>query len=415
MELPNLPADPLLEVIERFDDVETVVRFAAASKPLRRAILDPDLFPRRLAARAAANGGFDPDLLQSVTYRPRDCGSIFFEQTASRRVRFDANLLRSFQPVASRDGLLVLRQDHEPPAGLQLGANDIELLVCNTITGHVTSVPRLDLQDPSGASFISDIYPPVLLSTAGGGRSFELLVMRMDDPFISTSRGTQIFSSVKSEWGAARKIFLPRRVDLVREASTSPAVVGRTVHWIACNDNPDQVVFRDGDLFILAVHLHPEAAKAMAIKLPEGLLTSMETSCESRHNLADNLILAATAEGKRLSIVAAENLVISVWTLLSGEGSSSRWSREVVIKRGEIGRQLEFALDAYQPIRFNAFGERSGTVLFWMREVGLVQLNLGTKKALVLLKRREHNFLKSKAFLHEVDLVSLLRSMKSAF
>ncbi|CAL4927627.1 unnamed protein product [Urochloa decumbens] len=423
MELPTLPSDPLLEVIERFDNVEAIVRCAAVSKPLRRAILDPDLFPRRLAARAAANGGFDPDLLLSVTCRPRAASSIdsddhfaaaAFSQTASSRVRFDADLLLSYQLLSSRDGLLVLGRNHEVPDDTQMSASDIELLVCNTITGHVTSVPRLNHWDAIGA-FRSGIYPPVLLSTGGGGRSFELLVMYKGDYFFSVSREIQIFSSQRSEWGAARKIHKPTRMELVRVASTVPAVVGRTVHWLACKDNPAQVVFRGGDMFILAIHPE-ETQEATAIKLPQGLLTNLTTSSECEHNLAHTIILAATAEGKRLSIVAAENLVISVWTLLpEDQGSSSSissWSREVVIRRGEIGRQLAFPLDAYQPIRFNAFGERSGTVLFWMREVGLVQLNIGTKKALVIWKGRNHNYLRSKAFLHEVHLVSMLQSMK---
>ncbi|CAL4936245.1 unnamed protein product [Urochloa decumbens] len=423
MELPTLPSDPLLEIITRFDDVETVVRCAAICKPLRRAILDPDLFPRRLASSAAANGGFDPDLLLSVTYWPLAVNSIHsgehfpadaFEQTASSRVRFDADLLLSYQLLSSRDGLLVLGRNHEAPDDAQMSASDIELLVCNTITGHVTSVPRLNHRGASGA-FRSGIHPPVLLSTGGGGRSFELLVMYKGDYFLSVSREIQIFSSRKSEWGAARWIHKPPRMELARAASTVPAVVGRTVHWLACKDNAEQVKFRGGDLLILALHAE-EAQEATVIKLPQGLLTSLTTSTEWEHSLAHNLILAATAEGKRLSIVAAENLAISVWTLLPEEhqqGSSISWSREVVIRRGQIGRQLAlFPLDAYQPIRFSAFGERSGTVLFWMREVGLVQLNLGTKKILVIWKGRNHNYLRSKAFLHEAHLVSLLQSMK---
>jgi hypothetical protein len=69
---------------------------------------------------------------------------------------------------------------------------------------------------------------------------------------------------------------------------------------------------------------------------------------------------------------------------------------------------------AYLPIRFDAFGERSGTVLFWMEGAGLVQLNLGTKKAIVLWKGSGViNYQTSKALVHEVDLVSMLQCMKT--
>ena len=73
---------------------------------------------------------------------------------------------------------------------------------------------------------------------------------------------------------------------------------------------------------------------------------------------------------------------------LIDEGSSISWSRQLGgdPRRREIDRPLAYVLDAYQPIWFSMFGERSGTVLFWMRRIGLVQLNLGTKKALVLCR-----------------------------
>jgi streptomycin 6-kinase len=108
--------------------------------------------------------------------------------------------------------------------------------------------------------------------------------------------------------------------------------------------------------------------------------------------------------------------VISVWTLEpEEEGSPSSWSRQEVVRRREIGRQLTAVLHAYLPIRFDAFGERSGgTVLFWMEGAGLVQLNLGTKKAIVLWKGSGViNYQTSKALVHEVDLVSMLQCMKT--
>jgi hypothetical protein len=414
---PDLPADPLLEVIARCDDdVETVVRCAAVSKPLRRAILDPG-FHRRLGLRAEANGGFDPNLLVAASYRLRARyirSDPFLVQKTGGRLRFDTDLLRSFEPASSsRDGLLVLRRIHEG-IGIQI-VDDVELLVCNTITGHATSIPRMDVRGPSG-HIRSDIYSPVLLSTDGGGRSFELLVMYSVGGWAPpTCREVQIFSSQEAVWGAARQIQMPEDVELVRATSTAPAVIGRSIHWLACNDIAFPA-FRDGDMFVLALHAD-EGVQATVIKLPQELLASIGRSCGGPSSVAHNLILTSTAarqEGKRLSVVVAEKLAISVWTLEPAEeGSPSSWSRQEVIRRREIGRQLTAIPDAYQSIRFDAFGERSGTVLFWVEGAGLVQLNLGTKKAIVLWKGSGViNYRTSKALVHEVDLISMLQCMK---
>ncbi|CAL4936246.1 unnamed protein product [Urochloa decumbens] len=380
---PTLPTDPLLEVIARSDDVvTTVVRCAAVSKPLRRAILDPG-FRRRLGLRAAATGGFDPDLVTSVSYRVRlraDIDGTRYNHVvvhpAGGSVRFDANLLRSYNPASSREALLVLHRDHER-------RGFVELIVCNAVTGQSTPLPRMDLHLASSGRTRADVYCPALLSTGGGGSSFELLVMR---------------------------IHLPQGVQIEEATFTAPAVIERTVHWL-CNSRGQQ------PMAILA--LHAEAAQGTVIQLPQELLASLGGS-HAMSRPENNLILAATAEGKRLSLVVAEKFVISVWTLLpvpdeGSSSSSSGWSREMVVKRREIGRELQLAaaVDAYQPIRFEVFGERSGTVLFWMQEIGLVQLNLGTKKVELLWKGSSRDSRGGKAFLHEVDLGSLLQRMKA--
>ncbi|CAL4919357.1 unnamed protein product [Urochloa decumbens] len=404
---PTLPTDPLLEVIARSDDVTTVVRCAAVSKPLRRAILDPG-FRRRLGLRAAATGGFDPDLVTSVSYRVRvrlraDIDGTRFNHVvvhpAGGSVRFDANLLRSYNPASSREALLVLRRDHER-------RGFVELLVCNAVTGQSTPLPRMDLHLASSGRTRADVYCPALLSTGGGGSSFELLVMYGHSRMDPQHWETQIFSSEGAGWGAARRIHLPQ--DVQEATFTAPAVIERSVHWL-CNSRGQQ------PMVILA--LHAEAAQATVIQLPQELLASLGGSY-AMSRPENNLILAATAEGKRLSLVVAEKFVISVWTLLPDEGSSSSissCSREVVVKRREIGRELQFAaaVDAYQPIQFEVFGERSGTVLFWMQEIGLVQLNLGTKKVKLLWKGSSRDSRGGKAFLHEVDLGSLLQRMKA--
>jgi hypothetical protein len=52
-------------------------------------------------------------------------------------------------------------------------------------------------------------------------------------------------------------------------------------------------------------------------------------------------------------------------------------------------------------------------VLFWMEHVGLVQLNLGTKKALVLWRGSDNAARTVQALLYEINLISVLECMKS--
>ncbi|KAJ1293372.1 hypothetical protein BS78_01G062900 [Paspalum vaginatum] len=406
-DLPPLPVDVLIGIVARSDDVATIIRCAAAWKSLRAAILDP-VFYKLLGLRVAANGGFDPNLLMAVSFRPSVFGTLFDPITfpPSSRNCLNATLLRSSEPVSYRDGLLVLRQSDK-----KFG----ELRVCNTITGDVTSLRRM--KKVLGAGFtLQYIYRPALLSVNGGGRSFELLVMYLK---FSTSHGarleTQTFSSEKAKWSTGRLIHLQHpdgvRFDFVEtEESTAPAVVGRSVHWLCRSTTP-------GNFIILA--LDADSVEATAIDLPQELLASMMApsfGVTSRWRCEKDLILAANAEGTKLSVIVAEKLAISTWTLQEqdeGPAGGVSWSRQVVVRRGEIGSQLHTVLDAYQPFRFIVFGETSGTLLFWICGVGLLQLNLGTKKVVAIWLGAAGDFnSNTQAVLQEINLVSLLKCMK---
>jgi len=50
----------------------------------------------------------------------------------------------------------------------------------------------------------------------------------------------------------------------------------------------------------------------------------------------------------------------------------------------------------------------------WMERIGLVHLNLGIKKALVLLRNSEHKSDTSQALLYETNLISVLRYIGSS-
>jgi hypothetical protein len=420
---PTLPVDLLLDIIARCDsDAKTVVRCGLVCKDVRTAMLGPGFH-----ARLGRRGGFDPGLLVAVSYRLSGCyrnieGTVIRNdpivvQPPGHLPRFDTNLLGTLDPTASsRDGFLILRENEMLATGFAFRHG---LRVCNTITGHVTSLPSTSI-----GLRASGVYQPALLSVDDdAARSFKLLVMcsKLNGRLL-----TQTFSSQEGEWGAARKIHinnnLPPGVQGLYEASsTAPAVVWRSVHWL-CYTNPVSV-YADRELIILAVRA--ESACANVIKLPQELLirmgspssgwTSWWTSYAGRFMLA----ATATAEGeRRLSLVAAEPFVISMWTLVlhPDEGSSILWSRQEVIQRQEIVRPLTGVLHASHSIRFSMFGERSGTVLFWMQigetnQAILVQLNLVTKKTLVLWRGSDHccNYT-AHALLHETSLISVLKS-----
>ncbi|KAG2545506.1 hypothetical protein PVAP13_9KG315816 [Panicum virgatum] len=358
-----LPVDLQLEIVARSDDVTTVVRCAATSKPLRRAILEPAFrgLLARLADEAGSGGGgsSDPDLLVAVSYRICKHAGGGKDRTVARaspHLRFDGGLLRSFKPASSRDGLLVLRRRVE-----------VELCVCNTFTGHVTPTPLprtgLKLGRDDG---IRGLYRPALLTAAAGGRSFELLVLSRD-------LRTQTFSAQDGTWGAVRHVsgYLchGHGWQSSMESATAPVVVGRTIY-----------------------------------RLCRRLKRTSEFDRDEEH------ILGATAEGTKLSVVLAEDGRISMWTL----SQQREWSQQVSISRAAIDEQLAttagLELEACGAIRFESFGGRSGTVLLWVAGVGLVRLDLGTKKATLLCSCSHRDTCWT--CLQEMDLASLFRGMK---
>lgn len=398
----SLTEDLQLEIIAR-TDAATVVSSAAASKPLRRAILDP-AFRRRIAV-ASKGGGFDPSLLVDVSYRIRNGNEIIFNP--SQRVPFERRLLNSFEPACSRDGVVVLWRNRK--LARRFHEYSVELRVCNSFTGHHAPLPGTKLISGSKQPICGGVYRPALLTMGEEGASFKLLVM-------DRSLQMQTFSSQDGKWGAVHQLGLhspqiiaPWHVSNDKVCRAPAAVIGRTVHWLC------HLARNPLDLCMIILAVDADTAQATSIQLPEGCVTSLGSwnAIELGDPAPDGrLMLAATPSTfeatmtTRLSLLVAEPTAISMWTLVTPDEGSNGWSRQTVIRRREIERQLGSGLDTYQPIRFKGFGERSGTVIFLIQMVGLVQLNLVTKTA-VLLRGGD-----VRACLHEVNLASLLCGMK---
>ena len=244
---------------------------------------------------------------------------------------------------------------------------------------------------------IRGLYRPALLTAAAGGRSFELLVLSRD-------LRTQTFSAQDGTWGAVRHVsgYLchGHGWQSSMESATAPVVVGRTIYRL-CRRLKRTSEFDRDEVAILAVDADAATADSIELRL----------SCFwSRSRPVEEHILGATAEGTKLSVVLAEDGRISMWTL----SQQREWSQQVSISRAAIDEQLAttagLELEACGAIRFESFGGRSGTVLLWVAGVGLVRLDLGTKKATLLCSCSHRDTCWT--CLQEMDLASLFRGMK---
>ncbi|XBI84421.1 hypothetical protein VPH35_092732 [Triticum aestivum] len=363
---PRLPLDLLVEVAARSDPA-AIVRYAAASKRLRGAIIDQD-FRRRLAVRAAANGGFNPDLLRGVSYWSQRWDGSPRKNVARKTVppqsfpaRFNASL--ELEPVAWRDGLVVLRHDHHPLPKFR---------VCSSFTGDASDVPPTEVY---GCNKFA------LIAVVDHCRSFQLLVA-------DEALWTQIYSSRDGRWSAVRAPRLPAHHPPSKSCDDShPVVIGRTVHWYV-RLHPE---LDDHDLRIIALHVDTGAVRM--IELPWDLIDGVEPPATRK--AAPMLVVSGAGE---LGVVVSEAQAISMWTL-SSEGT---WRRRVLVDMADWGVR-------HSPIRFHGFGERSGTLVLSVSAVGLVQLNVVTGQARVLRHGRHTS---PHVCVHHINLDSMLQAMK---
>ncbi|XP_052146794.1 uncharacterized protein LOC127765869 [Oryza glaberrima] len=188
-----LPDDLMPEIAVR-SDIVSIVRCAATCKSLRGRILEEEFCCRHNNAATS--------LLRGVSYRFRCDLNTFVGVTqaasspsSSPLPRFDAGILNTFEPMVSRDGLVVVLEDY-----VYAGPDRFNMCVCNTITGDVTSLPAMD---PAMKVKRRLIYPPALLDVGDAGRSFELLVA---DNELHTQTFTFSSKDGGGGWGAARTI-----------------------------------------------------------------------------------------------------------------------------------------------------------------------------------------------------------------
>ncbi|KAK1643736.1 hypothetical protein QYE76_061541 [Lolium multiflorum] len=174
----------------------------------------------------------------------------------------------------------------------------------------------------------------------------------------------------------------------------------RTVYWTCCtNAYWDRILALDVD-----------AAKTTLMKLPRGCF------CGVIPRESEKCLLLASVRG-RLSLLFSDLHGITMWTLTpASAGSAATWSRRVVIGSLEIKRQVEDFV-CTRLLNLEEFGERSGTVILHLGSCGeLFRLDLGIKEETPVAIRRikgPGSARVTSLFLHETDLISLLKAMKS--
>ncbi|KAL6642419.1 hypothetical protein ACP70R_020600 [Stipagrostis hirtigluma subsp. patula] len=379
---PALPPDLMREVLARCDH-ETLARCAASSRLLCRCMLDDPAILRRRAE------GFAPSLLLGLFHGSRDVGVRFLEApTASVAPRdpirgfmsANADLLRTLEePAACRGGLVVLRR------GRRALRTTVEMHLCDPMTGRRRLLPQPEVNGSSVAILSEE--------DAGSSGPFQLLAV---DVICGWWKGswithleTQIFSSPEAfptatpcggAWGPIRRALLP--APRAMPGGSPPVVINRVVHWL----HKSSAQYEHD---VLA--LHADEGRTELIRGPREITST------------DDVLLAATAD-RRLSVVAIEELVISV-SVLSEEESRS-WERHTVVVREGI-------LAPARTIWLDCFGEKCGTVVIRVNFMpGRVLLNLETKE---VMHMPAEEALPRRCYVYEMDVPSLAAVLLNEF
>ncbi|KAE8796038.1 hypothetical protein D1007_29079 [Hordeum vulgare] len=391
----RLPADLLLEIIA-CSDPGTLVRCAATCKPLRRDILHPS-FIRRISQP----GGIVPPhhllaylhtcpmrnksrhqgpLLSPVHPATTAVSSFIDEDLAPYLLRRDISLLRRYNPVTSRGGLVVLRRRRDITKVERPSEFNPDICVYNPVTGD-----RTYLSDPPRLSKHCYLMKWVLLTAADGiGCSFMLLVA--DVRLYNKSITLQIAESSEAggtSWGPLI-INRPNRVSSGWIQDDREAVVlhGGIINWLLSHVNK-----------ILTYDIHAER-----------LRTTKTPPTQGKHT---QRILGTSSDGW-LRLVIAEGFMITTWLSLS-----SGWTRESVIDTEHKLQSLHpyISPPTCMEIEFERSGETSGVVLLRAYRHGqhrclgpLILLDLETKEM-----RRQNSY---PSLLFELDLLQLLQKMK---
>ncbi|KAK3146648.1 hypothetical protein QOZ80_3BG0269400 [Eleusine coracana subsp. coracana] len=402
-----LPTDLLLEIIAR-TDAETIVRCAATSKPLRRDILRPD-FIRRVChehegvvpafllgfvhAYDKANAVARPPAPFSLVHPETPAAASFSKKHILRPLSRStgADLLRRYEPLTSRHGLIALSRQHI--------RHDWRTDIC--VYDPFTGVRKF-FSGPPDINYYSTLY--VLLTAADGvGCSFLLLAMDYINVHMPYCIKIQTVSSGTTEWEAAMTLAThpPLSASSFLKPCCDAVVLGTSIHCLMYGERCSMILtYKLGTTTVRSIKLPTD-------RLPKGFQKF-------------NLHLASSPDG-RLRLLVSDRLKVSVWLLLpTGDG----WERQCTLDMEAIVSSLvpdlaQHLLSPDRMIEFVGSGVKSGAILLrpsTMRrmedseEDRFVLLDLETMEMRrVIIKKNHWN---SSPFPYEVDLASRLAAMK---
>ncbi|TVU45964.1 hypothetical protein EJB05_05474, partial [Eragrostis curvula] len=399
----TLPSDIVLEIVSR-TDAATIVRSAACCKPLRRDILSPG-FIRRVCQDP---GGVVPAFLlgflhaydkTSRTPRPPAPFTLVHPVTPAAAAfsgnhvvprlsrGAGADLLRRYEPLASRRSLVVLgRLNVRRPW-------KTDICVYNPIAGDRDFLPR-----PPGIAYVP-IHMYVLLTAADGvGCSFLLLAADFMEFRSSGAIKIQTVSSDAADrkWAPLTVATHPRPPGSFLYPCCGSVVLGTLIHWLMY-----------GDKVSLIITYGVGTTTVGSIELP-----SLPNGCKMF-----NLHLTSSPDGK-LKLLMSDRLTVSIWQSTAADG----WERQAVIDVEAIVWSLLPELPQERRlIKFEGSGVGSGAVLLRpaarnyflgdRKEDKFVFLDLVTKDMRGFTNRK--NCIYSRPYTYELDLASRLSAMKS--
>ncbi|RLM98232.1 hypothetical protein C2845_PM06G13210 [Panicum miliaceum] len=339
-----LPLDLVLEVAARSDPA-TLVRCATASKDLRRRVADP-AFRGRLRLRLRHADRFVPSLMRGHLVETRGQDQHLVDYATG-----EGAATGCFVPSGGETPRL-----HEPMAARD-ASSEVELRVCNPVTGRSQTVPR-------GPRFHGQ-YVLLVGDSEGGtvGRPFQVLKVTSVLSKRSGRRCLQIqtFSSVHGTWSPRVRIGTPNvHGGWLRR---TPLVANGAVHWL-CRSDTSYYIFK------LDVGAASAAAQVTATKLPASFHAAYGSAAAGRKHI----LLATKPTCRNLCVlVTDDDTMISIWS--QSGCSPARWGErpEAVIKIdgmmtftrwvGNAKFQFQIQEASKGKVRLEWFAERSGVVL----------------------------------------------------
>ncbi|TVU43965.1 hypothetical protein EJB05_03387, partial [Eragrostis curvula] len=408
-----LPANLVAKIAVR-TDVATIVRCAAACKPLRREILNPE-FIRRVCQESDAVvpstilGCLDDEMTFSLARPGTSAAALSFARYhlapfASRRA---ADLIEKYTFATSRGGLVALARREVNRRRKSERRSDLCVYDPMTDTrAFFPAPPDIGHNPYHGLMGSVTVFSYVILTAAadGIGCSFMLLAADMASGFEGRSPRVQTMSS--SDITAAGGKWSPivttdhncpwwcANMDSYCDAAV--VLGGGVVHWLM--HAGASFFAQDVREYILTYDIN--SSTAGSIDLPQERQVAANTR-------GSGSLLAGSSRDGKLRFLATNGFVVSVW-VLAPEGGG--WARHAQVDMEAIWSLSEFHPEARGVYLENFGDQRSGAVFL---RVGDDPETLCSFDVEAEEPRHVMSWFEKSGVPYEVDFASRLASMKA--